>query len=141
MTAKAGFTQRRERSVLSTKAGKIAISSVLGIVMLTALFLIASLICLHKNASGFVLQAAAYACSAVSSFFAGVVAAKAIGRSGLVYGSLASLPICIFLLILCVSMYGSVGYGYMIASALMLLSGASGGIAALNLRRRRRRYK
>ncbi len=138
MTAKAVRRRRTEQITGRSKFGKILPASGIGMGLLTGLLFLAAAICLRQNASGWLLPLCAYLCCAVSAFSAGCIAAKRVGKSGLLCGLLASLPLCLLLLILCLALYGAVGPGFFIGSALILFFGALGGIAALNLRRKKR---
>ena len=138
MPAKVGNRRRTERSDGKTRLGKLAMISLSGMALLTGLLFLAAVICLHRDVSERMLPLAAYLCCVVSAFPVACVAAKAVGKSGLLCGLLSALPPCVLLLILCLALHGSVGSGYLIGCALLLFFGALGGIAALNLRRRRR---
>ncbi len=139
MAVKGGTGRKPDRPAGRTKLGKLAFASLIGMALLTGLLFLTAWICLRSDASsGWTLQFAAYLCCAVSAFPVGCFAAKAVGRSGLLCGLLAALPLCILLLILCFALYGSVGAGFLIGAVLILFFGACGGIAALNIRRKRR---
>ena len=138
MTGKAGKSRRPERSDGKTKIVRLVLTAAAGAALLTCLLFLAAAVCLHTDASGWALPLSAYLCCAVSAFPIGCIAAKTVGKSGLLCGLLASLPQCLLLLILCLSMYGSVGSGFPVGTALLLLFGALGGIAARNVRRKKR---
>ena len=138
MAAKVGNRRRTERSDGKYTFKKPALISLCGMALLTGLLFLAAVICLQKDVSGTVLTPAAYLCCAVSAFPVGCFAAKAVGRSGLLCGLVCALPLCVLLLILCLALYGSVGTGFLIGCALLLCFGALGGVAAMNLKHRRR---
>lgn len=138
MTVKVGYKRRTERSARRTKLGTLALISLGGMLLFIGLLFLAAFICLRRDASGWFLPLCAYACCAVSAFPVGYITAKYIGKSGLLCGLLSSLPLCILLLILCLSLYGTAGSGLLIGTALMLLSGTFGGVTALHLRHRKR---
>ena len=138
MKGKAGYKHRTEKSASASKLRRLPVVSAAGMALLTGFLFLAAFICLRTDASGALLQAAAYVCCAASAFPAGFAAAKSFGRSGLLCGLLCSLPLCILLLILCLALCGSVGSGFLIGTSLILLSGALGGITALNLRHKRK---
>lgn len=138
MAAKVGSRRKAEHADSKTKLGKLALASLSGMLLLTGLLFLSAVISLQRDASGWVLPLEAYLCCAVSAFPAGCFAAKAVGKSGLLCGLAAALPLCLLLLILCLALYGSVGIGFLIGSALLLVFGALGGIVILNLRHRKR---
>lgn len=138
MAAKVGTGRRPERSAGKAKFAGLAFASLIGMVLLTALLFLAAFVCLRTDASDRVLPLSAYLCCAVSAFPAGCLAAKSVGKSGLLCGLFAAVPLCLLLLILCLALYGSVGTGFLIGCALLLFFGALGGIAVLNLRHKRR---
>jgi putative membrane protein (TIGR04086 family) len=131
-------SRRPDTTGAKSKVGRVALISLVGTALLTALLFLAAAICLHNDATGWFLPLSAYLCCAVSSFPVGCFAAKAVGKSGLLCGLAASLPLCLLLLILCLALYGSVGSGFLIGAALILLCGALGGFAILNHRHKRR---
>ena len=138
MAANVGNRRKSDRSNGKYKFKQPALISLCGMTLLTGLLFLTAVICLQKDASGPVLTLAAYLCCAVSAFPVGCFAAKAVGKSGLLCGLVCALPLCVLLLILCLALYGSVGTGFLIGCALLLLFGALGGIMILNLRRKRR---
>jgi putative membrane protein (TIGR04086 family) len=138
MRAKVGNKRRPEHTANKSVFGRAALISLSGMALLTGLLFLAAAICLHRDASGWMLPAAAYLCCAASAFPVGCFAAKAVGKSGLLCGLLCALPLCILLLILSIALHGTVGTGFLIGCALLLFFGASGGVTVLNLRRKRR---
>ena len=140
MAAKIGTKRRPEHAAGRAKLTGLVLSSAAGTALLTGSLFLAAFVCLQKDASGWALRLSAYLCCALSALTAGCFAAKSVGKSGLLCGLLAAVPLCILLLILCLAMYGTVGKGFSIGSALMLFFGALGGIGILNIRHKRR-YK
>ena len=138
MAAKVANKRRAERSDSKTALGRLLIVSLAGMALLTGLLFLAAAICLRKDASGWMLPLSAYLCCALSAFPAGCFAAKAVGSNALLCGLLCALPLCVLLLVLSLALYGTLGTGFLIGSALLLFFGALGGITVSNLRHKRR---
>lgn len=120
------------------KVIKVLIASAVGIVLTVCLLLLSSVLVLRNDLPESIQTVFAFFSCLVSSFLAGFIAGKALQKSGIVYGTVSTLPICLFLMILCAAFYGSVGGKYALCSLLMLVFGAIGGICAVNLRPKRR---
>ena len=76
---------------------------------------------------------------AVGSFVTGFFAGKKLGKNGLVFGAVFSLPInLIIIFISLISNNFSTTPNIIITAVLLLVSSASGGVVAVNTRYRRR---
>ena len=117
MAERVGNKKRAEPFSGKMKLKKPALIALAGAALLTGLLFLAAVICVRCDASGWMLPVAAYLCCAASAFPVGFFTARSVGKSGLICGLLSALPQCILLLCLCLALYG---------------------IAALNLRHKRR---
>ena len=138
MTSALNNKRTAERSDGKRMIKKVAAAAGIGAVLFMCLMFLVSFICLRMDTFGWILPAAAYLCCVLSAFPCGCIASRSVGKSGMLCGLLSSIPLCVLLLILCLALYGSVASGYWIAVGLSLSFGALGGIAALNIRRKRR---
>ena len=120
------------------KALKVLIASVIGIALTVGALLLSCALALRNDLSGMILMILAFVSCLVPSFIAGFIAGKAIRKSGILYGALSAVPMCLFLIVLCAAFYGSLGGKLALCSVCMLLLGATGGICAVNTHRKRR---
>lgn len=120
------------------KVIKILISSAIGIALAVCFLLSSSALVLRNDFSESVQSILAFLSFALSAFAAGFISGKLLHKSGIVYGAVCTVPMCLFLMILCAVLYGNLGGKYVLCCVLMLLLGAIGGISAVNVRRKRR---
>ena len=140
MAAKTVAHKPKARSDVALPIRALCLAAAVGVLLLCLTLLGSTAFCLQTDQGYTVLTICAYGCCTVSAFAAGCVAGKLIGKSGLVNGLLAALAQIVALLIVCLALCKGVGSGFALASALTLVCGATGGVVAVNLRRRRR-YK
>lgn len=138
MNVKVGYKRKQDRSGSKTMLAKIALSSGIGLALFASLLLLAAVVCLRIDNAAWIVPLSAFLCCAAAAFPTGCIAARSVGKSGMLCGLLATLPTALFLLILCLSLNGTIGSGYWIGIALILCFGALGGISALNFPRRKR---
>lgn len=132
-------TARRDEKQLSSPYVKIIIGSSAGCVLCFILIALAAVMALKSGLSSSVYMPLGMFFGALSAFLGGFIAVRPIKQRGALYGALSGLlQSLICSVILFVANGYTAGNGIFILSAIIILCSALGGIAAVNLKIKKR---
>ena len=115
---------------------KILIGTAIGSVLMIVMFLGASGLILSRDLKGTSVAFLAFLCLIFSGLITGFITVKQIKISGLLYGLLSGLPLCLLLMILTISFGGRLGTNFIFGVLTLLFASAIGGILSVNLKRK-----
>ena len=133
--------RRTETKRTSKPLIRVAIITVSGMMLLTALLFLTAFLALQKDWSGKSLTASAYICCTVSAFLCGFFGARTAESRKALFGIISSLPTLLLLAALCFAFYGKVGSGFAVCSILIPLFAALGSVLAVRRKKTKRKYK
>ncbi len=137
MQEKAKRTRREDNK--STPISKIMIGAVLGSILYFAFLAFFALFALKSNVSVSSYMPAGMVLGALTAFIGGFVAVKPLKQKGAVFGALTGLvQALICSIILFVVNEAAAGTGIFILMALLIAAAAGGGIAAVNMKTKRK---
>ena len=113
--------------------------SAIGTVLFFLLLLIASRAMLKFDIDSSLLAVFAFASAAIAAFVSGFAAVRPTRKKGIPMGALSALPILILIAVASAIASGSLGQNMLIAATIMIICGAVGGIAAVNVKRKKSR--
>ncbi len=117
----------------------IIIGSVIGVVLFVVLLTVASAAVLSADIGKNLYQVIGLAAGALASFAGGFAAVRPVHKNGVPYGALAGIIQAIIVSIISFAANSaSAGTKLFLLMGLMVLCSAAGGIAAVNLKRRRK---
>lgn len=137
MSGKPKKSRREEKQ--SAPFLRIVIAAVSGAVFYFVLIAVFAAFALKSGAGVSSYMPAGLAAGAVSCLFSGFAAVRPIKEKGAVYGSLTGLiQAVVSSIVLFIVNHASAGNGLFILSAIMMICGMLGGIAAVNMKKRKK---
>ena len=122
---------RESKNSVPSAILKVIVSSLIGCVLMIILFFSASALIFSKD-----LTALSFICAGLSGFVTGFIAVRRVKISGLLYGLLSGIPLCLLLMVLTLSISATVSINFLYAVIIILISSAFGGITAVNIKRK-----
>ncbi|MBQ3151798.1 MAG: TIGR04086 family membrane protein [Clostridia bacterium] len=127
---------RESKNSVPSAILKVIVSSLIGCVLMIILFFSASALIFSKDLNGGFITALSFICAGLSGFVTGFIAVRRVKISGLLYGLLSGIPLCLLLMVLTLSISATVSINFLYAVIIILISSAFGGITAVNIKRK-----
>lgn len=137
MSGKSKTSRREEKK--GSPFTKIIIAAVLGVAVYFIFIAVFAAFALKSGADNSSYMPAGMVIGAVSALISGFAAVRPIKEKGAVYGALTGLvQALISSLVLFIVNHASAGNGIFILTAVMIICGMLGGIAAVNMKKRKK---